>query len=106
MLAHTPCVESATTTGSSATEQIIANAIERSSCPTSTPIPSGDLGPELAIRQDVVSRKVGTNAGEVVVERFLQGARFNSGLITRAFLGLSYEPGKGYPVFDLELVRA
>jgi hypothetical protein len=40
------------------------------------------------------------------VERFLQGARFSSGLITRAFLGLSYEPGKGYPVFELELVRA
>jgi hypothetical protein len=40
------------------------------------------------------------------VERLLQGARFNSGLITRAFLGLSYEPGKGYPVFELELVRA
>jgi hypothetical protein len=40
------------------------------------------------------------------VERFLQGARFNTGLITRAFLGLSYEPGKGYPVFELELVRA
>jgi hypothetical protein len=40
------------------------------------------------------------------VERFLQGARFGTGLITRAFLGLSYEPGKGYPVFELELVRA
>jgi hypothetical protein len=40
------------------------------------------------------------------VERFLQGARFSSGLITRAFLGLSYEHGKGYPVFELELVRA
>ena len=40
------------------------------------------------------------------VERFLQGARFSSGLITRAFLGLSYEPGKRYPVFELELVRA
>jgi hypothetical protein len=40
------------------------------------------------------------------VERFLQGARFSSDLITRAFLGLEYEPGKGYPVFELELVRA
>jgi hypothetical protein len=39
------------------------------------------------------------------IDRFLQGARFSSGLITRAFLGLSYEPGKGYPVFELELVR-
>jgi hypothetical protein len=37
------------------------------------------------------------------VERFLQGARFNTSLITRAFLGLSYEPGKGYPVFELKL---
>ncbi|PSO25207.1 hypothetical protein [Bradyrhizobium sp. MOS002] len=41
------------------------------------------------------------------VERFLQGASFSSGLISRAFLGLSYEPGdRGYPVFELELVRA
>ena len=40
------------------------------------------------------------------VDRFLQGARFKTGLITRAFLGLSYERGKGYPVFELELVRA
>jgi len=40
------------------------------------------------------------------VERFLKGASFNTSLITRAFLGLSYEPGKGYPVFELELVRA
>jgi hypothetical protein len=40
------------------------------------------------------------------VERFLQGARFRSGLITRAFLGLQYEPAKGYPVFELKLVRA
>ena len=40
------------------------------------------------------------------VARFLQGARFKTGLITRAFLGLSYEPGKGYPVFELELVSA
>ena len=39
------------------------------------------------------------------VERFLQGASFNTSLITRAFLGLSYEPGKGYPVFALELGR-
>jgi hypothetical protein len=39
------------------------------------------------------------------VERFLQGARFRSGLITRAFLGLQYEPAKGYPVFELKLVR-
>jgi hypothetical protein len=36
------------------------------------------------------------------VERFLQGARFNTSLITRAFLGLSYHPSKGYPVFELE----
>jgi hypothetical protein len=40
------------------------------------------------------------------VERFLKGARFNTSLITRAFLGLSYEPAKGYPVFELALVRA
>ena len=40
------------------------------------------------------------------VERFLKGASFNTGLITRAFLGLSYEPGKDYPIFELELVRA
>jgi hypothetical protein len=40
------------------------------------------------------------------VERFLKGVSFNSSLITRAFLGLSYEPGKGYPVFELELARA
>jgi hypothetical protein len=40
------------------------------------------------------------------VERFLKGARFNTSLVTDAFLGLSYEPGKGYPVFELELVRA
>jgi len=40
------------------------------------------------------------------VEHFLQGARFNTSLITRALLSLSYEPGKGYPVFELELVRA
>lgn len=39
------------------------------------------------------------------VERFLQDARFSSGLITRAFLGLEYEPDKGYPVFELDLVR-
>ena len=39
------------------------------------------------------------------VERFLKGANFNTSLITHAFLGLSYEPGKGYPVFPLELVR-
>jgi hypothetical protein len=38
-------------------------------------------------------------------ERFLKGASFNTCLITHAFLGLSYEPGKGYPVFSLELVR-
>jgi hypothetical protein len=38
------------------------------------------------------------------VERFLKGASFNTTLITHAFLGLSYEPGKGYPVFPLELV--
>jgi hypothetical protein len=37
------------------------------------------------------------------VERFLKGARFKASLITHAFLGLSYEPGKGYPVFPLEL---
>ncbi|KRR08268.1 hypothetical protein CQ12_37235 [Bradyrhizobium jicamae] len=40
------------------------------------------------------------------VGSFLKGARFNTSLITHAFLGLSYEPGKGYPVFELELVRA
>jgi hypothetical protein len=40
------------------------------------------------------------------VERFLKGASFNTSLITHAFLGLSYEPGKGCPVFELELVRA
>ena len=40
------------------------------------------------------------------VERFLKGARFNTSLITHAFLGLSYEPGKGYPVFELDLVHA
>ena len=40
------------------------------------------------------------------VERFLKGASFGTSLITHAFLGLSYEPGKGYPVFELELVRA
>jgi len=40
------------------------------------------------------------------VERFLQGATFNTGPITRALLGLSYEPSKGYPVFELKLVRA
>ena len=39
------------------------------------------------------------------VERFLKGASFDTSLITHAFLGLSYEPGKGYPVFPLELVR-
>lgn len=39
------------------------------------------------------------------VERFLKGASFNTSLITRAFLGLSYEHGKGYPVFELELMR-
>ena len=39
------------------------------------------------------------------VERFLKGAIFNTSLITHAFLGLSYEPGKGYPVFELKLVR-
>jgi hypothetical protein len=39
------------------------------------------------------------------VQFFLKGATFNTSLITRAFLGLSYEPGKGYPVFELELVR-
>jgi len=32
------------------------------------------------------------------VERFLQDAKFNTSLINRAFLGLSYHPGKGYPV--------
>lgn len=37
------------------------------------------------------------------VERFLKGASFNTNLITHAFLGLAYEPGKGYPVFSLEL---
>ena len=40
------------------------------------------------------------------VERFLKGASFNTSLITHAFLGLSYEPGKGCPVFEFELVRA
>jgi hypothetical protein len=40
------------------------------------------------------------------VERFLRGASFKTNLINRAFLGLSYEPGKGYPVFELELVRS
>jgi len=39
------------------------------------------------------------------VERFLKGASFNTSLITLAFLGLSYEPGKGYPTFPLELVH-
>jgi hypothetical protein len=39
------------------------------------------------------------------VGRFLKGASFNTSLITSAFLGLSYEPGKGCPVFELELVR-
>jgi len=39
------------------------------------------------------------------VECFLQDAKFNTSLITRAFLGLSYHPGKGYPVFELKLVR-
>jgi hypothetical protein len=39
------------------------------------------------------------------VERFLKGVSFNTSLITHAFLGLSYEPGKGSPVFPLELVR-
>lgn len=41
----------------------------------------------------------------VNVERFLKGASFNTTMITHAFLGLSYEPGRGYPVFPLELVR-
>jgi len=40
------------------------------------------------------------------VGRFLEGASFNTGLITHAFLGLSYEPGTGYPVFPLKLVRS
>jgi hypothetical protein len=40
------------------------------------------------------------------VERFLQDAKSNTSLINRAFLGLSYHPGKGYPVFELKLVRA
>ena len=40
------------------------------------------------------------------VERFLKGASFKTSLITQAFLGLSYEPGKGCPVFELELARA
>jgi hypothetical protein len=40
------------------------------------------------------------------VERFLQGATFNTSLIARAFLGLSYHALKGYPVFELELMRA
>jgi hypothetical protein len=39
------------------------------------------------------------------VESFLKSARFNTDLITRAFLGLSYEPGKGCPTFELDLVR-
>jgi hypothetical protein len=39
------------------------------------------------------------------VGRFLKGASFNTSLITSAFLSLSYEPGKGCPVFELELVR-
>jgi hypothetical protein len=39
------------------------------------------------------------------VGRFLKGASFNTSLITHALLGLSYEPGKGYPVFPLKLVR-
>jgi hypothetical protein len=39
------------------------------------------------------------------VERFLRGASFKTSLINRAFLGLSYEPGKGYPVFALELAH-
>lgn len=39
------------------------------------------------------------------VERFLKGASFNTSLITNAFLGLAHEPGKGYPVFPLDLVR-
>jgi hypothetical protein len=38
------------------------------------------------------------------VERFLNGASFTTSLITDAFLGLSYKPGKGYPVFPLELM--
>jgi hypothetical protein len=38
------------------------------------------------------------------VERFLDGATFHTSLINRAFLGLSYESGKGYPVFELELM--
>jgi hypothetical protein len=41
----------------------------------------------------------------VNVERFLSGASFNTSFITHAFLGLPYEPAKGYPVFPLELVR-
>jgi len=40
------------------------------------------------------------------VESFLQGANFKTSIITRAFLGLSYHPGKGCPVFELELVHA
>jgi hypothetical protein len=40
------------------------------------------------------------------VKRFLKGATFSTSLITHAFLGLSYEPGKGCPVFELELLRA
>jgi len=40
------------------------------------------------------------------VEGFLQGARFKTSIISRAFLGLSYHSGKGRPVFELELVRA
>jgi hypothetical protein len=40
------------------------------------------------------------------VERFLKGASFNTSLITHVFLGLSYEPGKGCPVFPLELRNA
>ena len=37
------------------------------------------------------------------VERFLMAAQFSTSLITHAFLGLAYEPSKGYPVFRLEL---
>ncbi|MGO4512678.1 hypothetical protein AB4Z51_37385 [Bradyrhizobium sp. 2TAF36] len=32
-------------------------------------------------------------------------ASCSSGLISRAFIGLEHEPGKGYPVFELDLVR-
>jgi hypothetical protein len=35
------------------------------------------------------------------VGRFLKGASFNTSLITKVFLGLSYEPGKGYPAILL-----